>query len=112
MNLNVKVVGSGPPLLMCNGLGASMDTWGRFGEILAEEYTLILFDAPGCGDSPAPWRPYAMSELASRVAAHVLALGYTRVHVAGYSFGGMLAQQFAYQFPGMVDRLVLISTLS
>ncbi|MCD2099595.1 alpha/beta fold hydrolase [Rhodococcus qingshengii] len=112
MSLNVEIKGSGPALLMCNGLGASIDTWGVFGDLLAEHFTLIQFDAPGCGGTPVHYRPYAMSELAARVSAMVLARGFRKVHVCGFSFGGMLAQQFAYQFPELVDRLVLISTLS
>ncbi len=112
MNLNVEIKGNGPALLMCNGLGASIDTWGVFGDLLAEHYTLIMFDAPGCGESPVSWRPYMMSELAARLASVVLTRGFDKVHCAGFSFGGMLAQQFAYQFPELTDRLVLISTLS
>ena len=111
MNLHVEVKGAGPALLMCNGLGQSVEAWGRFGELLAEDYTLIVFDAPGVGRSPAVKCPYAMRDLASRVVAQVLARGFSRVHVLGYSFGGMLAQQIASQFPNLVDRLVLVSTL-
>lgn len=112
MKLHVEIRGEGPALLMCNGLGASLDTWGTFGDLLAEHFTLIQFDAPGCGESPAMLRPYGMGELAARVVAQVLAHGYERVHCLGFSFGGTLAQTIAANFPGIVDRLVLVSTLS
>lgn len=112
MRLNFTTTGTGPALLMCNGLGASMDTWGRFGELLAEHHTLIMFDAPGCGESPVPWLPYRMSDLAASVVKHVRALGHSRVDVLGFSFGGALAQTIASRHPDVVDRLVLVSTLS
>lgn len=112
MTLHFETKGTGPPLLMCNGLGASIDTWGTFGDLLAEHHTLIMFDAPGCGESTASWLPYTMSQLASRVAAHVSMLGYTSVDVLGFSFGGTLSQQLAHQFPTMVNKLVLVSTLA
>ncbi|MCZ4506399.1 alpha/beta hydrolase [Rhodococcus ruber] len=107
MKLHVR--GSGSPILLCHGIGAAQASWGEFAETLSESHTVITFDAPGCGDAPARWVPYTMRSLAADVARKVRER-FGMVHVAGLSWGGVLAQQLAADHPSLVDRLVLVST--
>jgi poly(3-hydroxyalkanoate) depolymerase len=98
-----------PPLLLFNGIGANWELARSFMTALTDT-TAIIFDMPGIGGSPLPTRPYRPSSI-SRLAARLLAkLGYEKVDVAGVSWGGGIAQQFAHQYPRICRRLVLAAT--
>ncbi|VIO81169.1 poly(3-hydroxyalkanoate) depolymerase [Bradyrhizobium ivorense] len=101
--------GSGPPLLLFNGIGANWELAKPFLEALTST-TAIIFDVPGVGGSPRPAWPYRPSTLARLAAELVAELGYAEVDVAGVSWGGGIAQQFAHQFPKRCRRLVLAAT--
>lgn len=107
--IRVKRQGAGPPLLLLNGLGASIEMWAPLADRL-EGHELIAFDLPGAGETPPARRPLRMAQLATLVARLLDALGYDRVDVLGYSFGGILAQDLARLHPDRVDRLVLCGT--
>ena len=70
----------------------------------------IIFDIPGVGGSPLPRRPYRPSTVARWAAELTRKLGYDKVDVAGVSWGGAIAQQFAFQYPARCRRLVLAAT--
>jgi poly(3-hydroxyalkanoate) depolymerase len=98
-----------PPLLLFNGIGANIELIELFLDALAGPEA-IVFDVPGVGGSPSPWLPYRPSTLA-RLSARLLdKLGYDQVDVIGVSWGGVLAQQFAFQQGKRCRRLVLAAT--
>jgi poly(3-hydroxyalkanoate) depolymerase len=98
-----------PPLLMFNGIGASIEMVAPFLAAL-EGPEAIVFDVPGVGGSPAPALPYRPSTLV-RLSAQLLdQLEYERVDVLGVSWGGALAQQFAVQQAKRCRRLILAAT--
>jgi poly(3-hydroxyalkanoate) depolymerase len=101
--------GSGPPLLLFNGIGANWELARPFLEALTRT-TAIIFDVPGVGGSPRSLLPYRPSTLARLAAALVAELGYAEIDVAGVSWGGGIAQQFAHQNPKLCRRLVLAAT--
>jgi poly(3-hydroxyalkanoate) depolymerase len=97
------------PLLLFNGIGASLEMLFPLADKLAGT-TIIAFDVPGVGQSPAPRLPYRLWMLA-RLAARLLdRLGVEQIDVMGASWGGLLAQQFALQHPRRCRRLVLAAT--
>jgi len=102
--------GSGPPLLLCNGIGGSLDLLQPFVDALDPGRPVIRFDLPGIGGSPAPNVPYHLLTLPGTLAALLGRLGHRQADVLGVSWGGGLAQQFAVQQPGRVRRLVLVAT--
>jgi poly(3-hydroxyalkanoate) depolymerase len=98
-----------PPLLLFNGIGASIELVEPFLAALRGPEA-IVFDVPGVGGSPAPRLPYRPSTLA-RLSAQLLdQLGYGQADVLGVSWGGALAQQFAFQQGNRCRRLVLAAT--
>lgn len=109
-SLRVAEVGSGPPLLLINGIGANLTMWAPLARQLFEHRRLIMFDAPGTGGSSRLARPLRMPGLARLLGELLDELGYVQVDVLGYSWGGTLAQQFAHDIPGRVRRLVLAAT--
>lgn len=101
---------AGPPLLLCNGIGASLDLLEPFVDALDERITVVRFDVPGVGGSPDPKVPYNFALLAAFVGRMMTALGYPTYDVLGISWGGGLAQQLAWQHPRRCRRVVLVST--
>ena len=98
-----------PPLLLFNGIGANWQLAKPFIRALTNT-AAIIFDVPGIGCSPLPPYPYRPSTLA-RLASDLLAqLGHRRVDVAGASWGGGVAQQFAHQHGDTCRKLVLAAT--
>jgi pimeloyl-ACP methyl ester carboxylesterase len=95
------------PLLLCNGIGASLELLQPFVDALDPRRGVIRFDMPGIGGSPAPAVPYHLVTLPSLLAGLLDQLGYEQADVLGISWGGGLAQQFALRRPGRVRRLVL-----
>jgi len=101
--------GQQPPLLLFNGIGANWELAKLFLEALTST-TAIIFDMPGVGGSPRPLLPYRPSTLVRLAAGLVTELGYAEIDVAGVSWGGGIAQQFAHQYPKLCRRLVLAAT--
>jgi poly(3-hydroxyalkanoate) depolymerase len=99
-----------PPLLLCNGLGASLELFQPFVDALDPRRTVIRFDMPGIGGSPAPVVPYHLVTSASLLAGLLDRLDCRQADVLGISWGGGLAQQFALSRPDRVRRLVLVAT--
>jgi poly(3-hydroxyalkanoate) depolymerase len=101
--------GTRTPLLLMNGIGVNLEVLQQFIDALDPAIEVIRFDVPGTGGSPAPTVPYRFSALARLVTQMLEQLGYQQVDVLGVSWGGGLAQQFAYQFPERCRRLILVS---
>lgn len=101
--------GDRPPLLLFNGIGANWELAKPLLEAL-HGTEAIIFDVPGVGGSPLPSLPYRPSTIARLAARLVAQLGYRQVDVAGVSWGGAVAQEFAYRNPDVCRRLVLAAT--
>ena len=99
-----------PPLLLCNGIGASLELFQPFVDVLDPRRPVIRFDMPGIGGSPTPVIPYHLGTLAPLLADLLDQLSYRQADVLGISWGGGLAQQFALSRPDRVRRLVLVAT--
>ena len=107
----VRVIetGVGDPLLLIGGLGCNADMWAPFVEQFRER-RIIRFDMPGTGGSSTPFFPVSIASLADLAAA---VLDHCRVpwaDVVGFSYGGAVAQQFAYKHSDRIRRLVLAAT--
>lgn len=100
----------GPPLLLCNGIGASLEVLQPFVDALDPRIEVIRFDVPGVGGSGAARTPYSFAMLAFFVARMMAGLGHERFDVLGISWGGGLAQQVAFQHPRRCRRVVLAAT--
>ena len=99
-----------PPLLLCNGIGASLEALQPLVDHLDADRGVVRFDVPGVGGSQPPPFPYPIAALASWVTRLMGQLGHERFDVLGLSWGGGLAQQLAVQSRRHVRRLVLVAT--
>ena len=98
-----------PPLLFFNGIGANIELALPFIDALTGP-TVVIFDVPGVGGSPTPASPYRPSAIARLAAALLDHLGFAEADVLGVSWGGAIAQQFAFQYPARCRRLILAAT--
>lgn len=99
--------GGGAPLLLLMGLGWSSHAWHRSRPLLSKKYRTIAVDNRGVGHSEAPAGPYSIVQMAADAAAVLNAARINAAHVFGVSMGGMIAQEFALQFPKKVRSLIL-----
>ncbi|HEX2392062.1 MAG TPA: alpha/beta fold hydrolase [Solirubrobacterales bacterium] len=102
--------GSGPVLLLVHGMAGSAENWHAVVDPLARAHTVIAPDLPGHGTSQPGGGDYSLGALAAGLRDLLLALGHQRATLVGHSLGGGIAMQFSYQFPEMVERLVLVSS--
>ncbi len=109
VRVRLRVVGAGDPVLLLNGLTRPLESWQPFAQGITGR-TLISFDAPGVGRSPRTLLPMSISRLARLAAAVLNELGHEAADVVGFSHGGAVAQQLAFDAPARVRRLVLVST--
>jgi pimeloyl-ACP methyl ester carboxylesterase len=99
--------GQGAPVLLIMGLGYGSAMWYRTRPLLAQHFRTIAFDNRGVGLSNVPPGPYSIAIMASDAAAVLDAAGIRRAHVFGVSMGGMIAQEFALQYPARTHSLIL-----
>jgi poly(3-hydroxyalkanoate) depolymerase len=109
LRVAIRAARGGTPLLLFNGIGANLELVFPFIEAL-HDHEVIVFDMPGVGRSPMWWVPRRFGGIA-RLTSHLLdRLGYQTVDVAGVSWGGAVAQQFARQYTERCRRLILAAT--
>jgi len=101
--------GSGPLLLLIHGMAGTYDNWQAVIEPLAQRHTVLAPDLPGHGTSAPNGGDYSLGTLAAGLRDLLIALGRERATLVGHSLGGGIAMQFAYQFPELTERLVLVS---
>jgi poly(3-hydroxyalkanoate) depolymerase len=110
IRVNVRE-GTGVPLVLCNGIGASLEVLDPFVDQLNPDTPVVRFDVPGSGGSPNSPLPYGFPYLAVVLGRVLRKLGIVgQVDILGLSWGGALAQQFAFQNPRRCRRLILVST--
>jgi pimeloyl-ACP methyl ester carboxylesterase len=100
--------GAGPPIVFLHGGISDRREWRRQMDALADEFTVVAWDAPGNGRSDDPPASFRMPDYADALAGFVDALGLERPHVVGLSFGGTLALELYRRHPDVPRSLVLI----
>lgn len=103
-----RIAGSGPAILLIHGIGDNSTTWSTVQAKLAQRFTVIAPDLLGHGKSDKPRADYSVAAYANGMRDLLSVLDVERVTVVGHSLGGGVAMQFAYQFPQLVDRLILV----
>jgi 3-oxoadipate enol-lactonase len=98
---------AGEPILLIMGLSYPSYMWHRIRPVLSERYRTIAFDNRGVGQSDVPPGIYSIALMASDAAAVLDAADVASTHVFGVSMGGMIAQEFALQYPKRVRSLIL-----
>lgn len=103
-----RIAGSGPAILLIHGIGDNSTTWNSVHAQLARRFTVIAPDLLGHGQSDKPRADYSIAAYANGLRDLLSVLDIERVTLVGHSLGAGVVMQFAYQFPHLVERLVLV----
>ena len=117
-NIAWEIHGSGSRrLCLIMGLGALRSAWQRqtkdFGHTRGSEYSVLILDNVGIGESDKPLFRYSTSNMARDVLEILQHIGWTEersIHFAGVSMGGMICQEIAMLEPERVASMTLTST--
>ncbi|WP_165360865.1 alpha/beta fold hydrolase [Candidatus Chloroploca sp. Khr17] len=108
-SLSYLHAGSGPPLLLIHGWGASARLWAGTLADLGQQRSGYALDLPGFGQSPARPAPPTLKTLAEDVIAFADTVGLTTFELAGHSLGAAVAACVAGRYPERVSRLALVA---
>lgn len=97
-----------PALILGSSLGTTRGMWDAMTPTLSRTLRVIRYDHLGHGESDVPDGPYTIERLAGELATLLDDLGIERAHHGGVSLGGMVALQFAADYPERVDRLAVV----
>jgi len=103
-----RSVGSGPPVLVLHGWGASIEAVAPIVRALEGICTVHAVDLPGFGQTGMPPRPWGVEEYSDWTRALMQALGLERVSIVAHSHGGRIALHLAAHHAALIDRLVLV----
>lgn len=104
-----RVGAPGTPLLFINGVGSDI---AAAAPLLTQIHNREIWtvDMPGIGGSPDALIPYGASTMAAVIMEIADRFGHKLFDLAGFSWGGSMAQQVAVQFPARIRRLILMAT--
>ncbi len=112
ISVGYKVVGTGRPMLVLNGILMSMASWSAFEGTFSANNQLILLDMADQGLTSRMTEPYTQQLQVEIVEALLVHLQLDKVSIMGISYGGEVALQYVLAHPHRVDRLVLANTAS
>lgn len=107
VNIYYESQGDGEPILLIMGYGLYSAHWTTLIPPLSREYRVISFDNRGTGRSDKPEIPYTIRMMADDTKGVLDATGVESAHVFGVSMGGMIAQEFALNYPDRLRSLIL-----
>jgi len=116
ISLNVRLGGSGSPLLLLHGYPQTHVTWHKVAPELARHFTVICPDLKGYGDSDSPPPTpdsgnYSKRVMGEEMLALMRALGHQQFAVVGHDRGARIAYRLALDHPEAVGKLVVLDIL-
>jgi pimeloyl-ACP methyl ester carboxylesterase len=101
-----------PAVVLTHGLASSTATWSAQVDAFAAHRRVVTWDLRGHGQSPSPPGEYRIADLAADLRDVFDGCGLARAVVLGHSAGGVVAMQFALDYPERTAGLVLVGTAS
>jgi pimeloyl-ACP methyl ester carboxylesterase len=108
VKLHYLVAGKGDPVVLLHGFAETSHMWLPLVAKLADQHTVIAPDLRGFGQSSTPPDGYTKAAMAQDIHALMKLLKYDHIRLVGHDIGLMVAYAYAAQYPGEVDRLVLM----
>lgn len=111
--INVKVAGNGPPLLLIHGYPQTHVIWHKIAPRLAEDFTVVVTDLRGYGDSGKPasdaeHTPYSKRAMAADQVEVMSSLGFSKFSVVGHDRGGRVAHRMVRDYPNRIDKIAVL----
>lgn len=111
LEIAYEVEGAGPYVTLVHGIGADLDSWDPIADFLARHFTVVRADLRGHGRS-SRMASCSLDAFVRDVDELLETLNVRKTHLIGFSLGGLIAQKYAIEKPGRLDRLGLISTVA
>lgn len=111
VKLHYVTQGEGPLMLLLHGFPEFWYSWRHQIPEFAKDYKVVALDLRGYNDSDKPQdaSAYIMDEFVKDVKETIAGLGYDRCVLVGHDWGGAIAWNFAYAYPEMVERLIVLN---
>jgi pimeloyl-ACP methyl ester carboxylesterase len=109
LRIGYQRAGEGPPLVLLHGAYEDSRIWRRQLEGLSRDFTVIAWDAPGCGRSDDPPPDFSGRDLGDALAGFLRAVAPRKPHVLGLSWGSGVALELYRNHPNMAASLLLVS---
>ncbi|SDG73200.1 haloacetate dehalogenase [Planococcus glaciei] len=114
--INLRFGGEGPPLLLLHGHPQTHAMWHLIAPRLAKDFTVVMPDLRGYGDSSKPesaedHSTYSKRAMAKDQVAVMKELGFDRFSVAGHDRGARCAYRLALDFPEIVEKLAVLDII-
>ena len=111
INLHYVSEGAGKLMLMLHGFPEFWYSWRHQIKEFASDYHAVALDLRGYNDSdkPASLSAYQMSEFIQDIKSVITGLGYEDCILVAHDWGGAIAWNFAYAYPEMVEKLIVLN---
>ena len=109
--MSVRIFGLGEPVVLLHGVGLDQTIWEHQVRALEDRHRVITYDLLGHGRSADAQDDAKLDDWVQQLERLLRELKLERISLVGFSFGGMIARRFAAKHAGMIDRLVLVSTV-
>lgn len=109
LRIAFRRAGQGPPLVLLHGGPSDSREWRRQLDGLSDEFTVVAWDMPGCGQSSDPPEHFRTRDYADSLAAFIETLVLIQPHLLGLSFGSGLALELYHLHPQVPRTLILAS---
>lgn len=109
LNINYKIEGNGPPIILLHGWGTSMNTFEAFTNEIKEKYEVHLIDLIGFGESDLPIKSLNLNDYVLCLYEYISYHNIEKPIILGHSFGGRIAIKYASYFNN-IDKLILVDS--
>jgi pimeloyl-ACP methyl ester carboxylesterase len=111
VKLHYVTQGEGPLMIMLHGFPEFWYSWRHQIPEFAQYYKVVALDMRGYNDSDKPKETsaYTINEIVKDVEGVIRGLGYDKCVLVGHDWGGAIAWNFAYTYPYMVDKLIILN---
>ncbi len=113
VQIHVRIMGEGPPLLLLHGYPQTHVIWHKMAPVLAKNYSVVVADLRGYGDSSKPegvdgHTNYSKRAMAADMINVMKTLGFEQFAVVGHDRGGRVAYRMALDHPETVTNLTVL----
>ncbi|MEA1956049.1 MAG: alpha/beta hydrolase [Campylobacterota bacterium] len=98
-------------ILFLHGLGVNSESWSSQIEFFKKDYRIIVPDLRGHGETPLGDADYSFEACADDLASLLKKLEIKKVHICGFSMGGMIASEFVVKYPNLVSSICIVNSL-